>query len=178
MISDSAYILDILEQFFKDKEIKKKFQIIQNSNITGWEIWLQIEFAYFLNRLEGSPEWYRESSYEYDRRKEKIKLRLKPDFLIRKKGWKLDQYIALEFKQDMKPVSCLKKMLVDIDKCSKVKKSNDNIRSVWTLGIFYTENISEVEEKFSKVLAEHGGYKLEDLTINQINKTNYWFVLL
>lgn len=76
MISDSAYILDILEQFFKDKEIKKKFQIIQNSNITGWEIWLQIEFAYFLNGLEGSPEWYRESSYEYDRRKEKIKLRL------------------------------------------------------------------------------------------------------
>jgi hypothetical protein len=55
MISDSAYILDILEQFFKDKEIKKKFQIIQNSNITGWEIWLQIEFAYFLNGLEGSP---------------------------------------------------------------------------------------------------------------------------
>jgi uncharacterized membrane protein YqiK len=49
---------------------------------------------------------------------------------------------------------------------------------VWTLGIFYTENIGEVEEKFSKVLAEHGGYKLEDLTINQINKTNYWFVLL
>jgi hypothetical protein len=46
MISDSAYILDILEQFFKDKEIKKKFQIIQNSNITGWEIWLRIRIFF------------------------------------------------------------------------------------------------------------------------------------
>ncbi|MDR0235867.1 hypothetical protein [Acinetobacter sp.] len=178
MIRDSAYILDILENFFKDKEIKKKFQIIQSSNITGWEIWLQIEFAYFLNGLESSPEWYRESSYEYDRRKEKIKLKLKPDFLIRKKGWRLDEYMALEFKQDMKPVSCLKKMLVDLDKFSKVKKSNDNIRSVWTLGIFYTEDLGDVKAKFSKVLDEHGGYKLENLTIAQINKTNYWFVLL
>ena len=85
MTKDQEYILDIAAKFFKEKEIKKKFQIIQSSNITGWEIWLQIEFAYFLNGFDGQPEWYREFSYEYDRRKEKIKLKLKPDFLIRKK---------------------------------------------------------------------------------------------
>ena len=178
MTKDQEYILDIAAKFFKEKEIKKKFQIIQSSNITGWEIWLQIEFAYFLNGFDDQPEWYREFSYEYDRRKEKIKLKLKPDFLIRKKGWKLDEYMALEFKQDVKPVSCLKKMLLDLDKYSKVRKSNDDIKSVWTLGIFYTEDIGSTEDKFSKVLEEHGCYKLSNLTIGQIDKTNYWFVLL
>ena len=178
MTKDQEYILDIAAKFFKEKEIKKKFQIIQSSNITGWEIWLQIEFAYFLNGFDDQPEWYREFSYEYDRRKEKIKLKLKPDFLIRKKGWKLNEYMALEFKQDVKPVSCLKKMLLDLDKYSKVRKSNDDIRSVWTLGIFYAEDIGSIEDKFSKVLEEHGCYTLADLTIGQIDKTNYWFALL
>lgn len=178
MSKDHEYILDVIAKFFKEKEIKKKFQIIQDSNITGWEIWLQIEFAYFLNGFDDQPEWYREFSYEYDRRKEKIKLKLKPDFLIRKKGWKLDEYMALEFKQDVKPVSCLKKMLLDLDKYTKVRKSNNNLRSIWTLGIFYAEDIDAVQDKFSKVLVDHGYYKLENLVIEQINKTNYWFVLL
>ncbi|WP_151803058.1 hypothetical protein [Acinetobacter guillouiae] len=178
MSRDFEYILDIAAKFFKEKEIKKKFQIIQSSNITGWEIWLQIEFAYFLSGIDSPPEWYRESSFEYDRRKERIKLKLKPDFLIRKKGWKLDEYMALEFKQDVKPVSCLKKMLSDLDKYSKVRKSNNNLRSIWTLGIFYAEDIDEVQDKFSKVLEEQGVYTLENLTITQIDKTNYWFVLL
>ncbi|MEJ5034777.1 hypothetical protein WH243_16295 [Acinetobacter sp. MYb177] len=178
MSKDHEYILDVVAKFFKEKEIKKKFQIIQDSNITGWEIWLQIEFAYFLNGFDDQPEWYREFSYEYDRRKEKIKLKLKPDFLIRKKGWKLDEYMALEFKQDVKPVSCLKKMLLDLDKYTKVRKSNNNLRSIWTLGIFYAEDIDAVQDKFSKVLVDHGYYKLENLVIEQINKTNYWFVLL
>lgn len=72
MSKDHEYILDVVAKFFKEKEIKKKFQIIQDSNITGWEIWLQIEFAYFLNGFDDQPEWYREFSYEYDRRKEKL----------------------------------------------------------------------------------------------------------
>ena len=69
-------------------------------------------------------------------------------------------------------------MLSDLDKYSKVRKSNNNLRSIWTLGIFYAEDIDEVQDKFSKVLEEQGVYTLENLTITQIDKTNYWFVLL
>ena len=69
-------------------------------------------------------------------------------------------------------------MLLDLDKYSKVRKSNDDIRSVWTLGIFYTEDIGSTEDKFSKVLEEHDCYKLSNLTIGQIDKTNYWFAIL
>lgn len=69
-------------------------------------------------------------------------------------------------------------MLLDLDKYTKVRKSNNNLRSIWTLGIFYAEDIDAVQDKFSKVLVDHGYYKLENLVIEQINKTNYWFVLL
>ncbi len=57
------------------------------------------------------------------------------DFLIRKSGAKLDQYIAIEIKQNKSAASCINGMMKDACKISLVKGSEDDIRTMWSLGI-------------------------------------------
>lgn len=45
---DLDFLLSISQPFFKQIHIKKTLVAIREENITGWEKWLQIEFATFL----------------------------------------------------------------------------------------------------------------------------------
>lgn len=179
MNRDYDYILQLITGFFRTKDTVKRFQLIEQNSISGWEIWLQIEFANYLSELEVKPEWYREQSYEYDKRKEKLKLKLKPDFLIRKAGWAKDQYMALEFKQDFRALTCFKKMLDDMKKFEKIKLSNSDLRSVWAVGVFHSENEENIEKSIAKYLESLGNpFVYENLTLEKIGESNYWFILL
>lgn len=57
------------------------------------------------------------------------------DFIIRKKGATREQYIALEIKQNSSVKSCIRDMMKDTHKVALVKGSQDDLRSMWTLGI-------------------------------------------
>ena len=72
---------------------------------------------------------------EYDYRKVKDRSLLRPDFIIRKKGWRLDSFIALEFKQHPDAGACINNMLSDVEKVSRARESEIDIRSMWALGI-------------------------------------------
>lgn len=57
------------------------------------------------------------------------------DFIIRKKGFKKDRYIVLEFKQNPAPKSCFSNMIKDVEKLLRAKSSSLDIRSFWVVGI-------------------------------------------
>ncbi len=61
---------------------------------------------------------------------------LRTDFLLRKKGWAQDSYIALEIKQNNDATSCVKKYDRRLrKKAPKIKRSELELRSFWTTGI-------------------------------------------
>ncbi len=83
--ADFDYISELLDAFFKQPALRKSFRIICEREITGWEIWFQIEFARFLAEHPAMPEWERERAFQFDYRRESVRSFLKPDFIIRKK---------------------------------------------------------------------------------------------
>lgn len=140
MKEDFSYLSLLIKEFFSSEHIIERLNLIyKDERISGWEIWLQIEFSHFLATHNSEPEWYRESPLKFDRRKEKEKSYFCPDFLIRKKGWTRESYVALEIKQHPIPASCIRNMRSDIDKVSKMRISELNIRTMWVLGIFKAE---------------------------------------
>ncbi|WP_430317761.1 hypothetical protein [Pseudomonas nitroreducens] len=153
---DFEYIRDLLDEFFKKRSIKAAFKIINQQEITGWEIWLQIEFARFLAEHASEPEWWRETPLKFDYRREKTGYFLKPDFIIRKKHWPLESYVALEIKQHQHAGNCVANMISDLEKVAKIRKSELNVRSLWALGIFCTEPDACIFELIETKLQSRG----------------------
>jgi hypothetical protein len=132
---DFEYLAELLEDFFRQRRVGRALSIIEDQDITGWEVWFQIEFANFLSQHDSLPEWWREWPVELDRRKEKASTFCRPDFIVRKKGWRKESYAALEVKQHPDAGACFSNMMRDITKISKVRVSALDIRSFWVLGI-------------------------------------------
>ncbi|SDZ05266.1 hypothetical protein [Nitrosomonas sp. Nm33] len=136
MKRDHDFVKSLIDEFFLSVKLHDYFNIFYgNKPITGWETWLQIEFAYFLSHHSSTPEWDREIRLEFDGRREREKINFRPDFILRKKGWATSSYAALEIKQDKNPIQCINKMIFDLDKVSKIRPSQLNMRSYWALGI-------------------------------------------
>ncbi|WP_155985239.1 MULTISPECIES: hypothetical protein [unclassified Thioalkalivibrio] len=135
MNTDLKYIAELVDAFFRQRRVARSFQIIEQQEISGWEVWFQIEFANFLVQHESEPEWWREWPVAFDGRKEKRRTFCRADFLVRKKGWRTGSYAALEVKQHPEAKECFSSMIKDIDKISKVKASEVDLRSFWVLGI-------------------------------------------
>lgn len=137
---DFEHLSELLAMFFGRREIQDKLNIIAEREITGWEVWLQIEFSSMLSSTE--HEWWREQKLEYDYRQNKERLHFRPDFLLRKKGWTTGYYLALEFKQNNSATACVKNMIADIKKVGQMRKSQENLRSVWAVGITRQSDIT------------------------------------
>ena len=153
-VSDFQYISELVESFFSQAHIQRALNLIYEQEISGWEIWWQIEFANFLSMHKTEPEWYREEAIDFDMRMEKGKSFARADFVIRKKGCKQDAYIALELKQHPVYSNCIRNMMKDIIKFEKLKKSHLEIRSFWVLGVFNREKKQYVKEFVSARLEE------------------------
>lgn len=160
MQQDFNYISGLICEFLSDIHIINRFKVIQEKRISGWEIWLHIELAHFLSLHESRPEYHREIALAFDRRKEKKRAQLRPDFLIRKKGWRTESYAALEIKQHPNPNTCISSMYKDIQKLSKMKESAIQMRSFWCLGLF------EARPEYN--LIELAMTNLSDLNTSQI----------
>lgn len=132
---DFDFIATLIAEFFQQKHIKKRLKLIKSKPITGWEIWLQVEFSVFLDAQLDVAYWKREFQYSIDKRKARHRDFMAIDFIIRKKGATREQYIALEIKQNSSVRSCIRGMMKDTHKVALVKGSQDDLRSMWTLGI-------------------------------------------
>ncbi len=130
---DFQHLNTLLNTFFSQKNIQQKLNIIHDYEITGWEIWLQVEFANMLSNTDHL--YWREQALEFDYRQNKGKYYFRPDFLLRKKGWAQERYMAIEFKQNPNPTACVKNMAGDLKKIGQMRKSELDLRSVWAVGI-------------------------------------------
>ncbi len=178
MQRDFDFLKGLIADFFAKTNLQRGLQIINEQGITGWEVWLQVEFAYFLSQHEAEAEWWRETIIAFDGRKESEKMYFKPDFLLRKKGWRKESYAALEMKQHPDAASCINNLLKDIVKVSKIKKSELDLRTYWALGVFLRDNKSELKDKlFEKALI--AGVEIHEsmLDIKYIKNTNYAYII-
>ncbi|WP_226100540.1 hypothetical protein [Dickeya oryzae] len=50
-------------------------------------------------------------------------------------GWVQERYMAIEFKQNPNPTTCVKNMASDLKKIGQMRKSELDLRSVWAVGI-------------------------------------------
>lgn len=146
MSQDFDYVAELAEGFFRQRRVGRSLQLIEECKMTGWEAWFQVEFALFLSQHESQPEWWREWSVDYDHRMEKEGNFCRPDFIIRKKGWRKESYAALELKQHPDAGTCFSNMMKDVQKISKVKASSLDIRSFWVLGIHKRRTKGELRE--------------------------------
>ena len=63
---DFDHLSTLAHHFFEREDIRQKLNIIDQYNISGWEVWMQIEFANLL--ASTGHEWWREQTLACDLR--------------------------------------------------------------------------------------------------------------
>lgn len=156
MKQDFKFITELADQFFSRKHIRDRLKHIEYNEITGWEIWFQIEFSVFIDSHFEVAEWWREYPYSIDRRSARHRKNMIIDFVFRKKRAALDQYIALEIKQNQVMSSCIRGMVEDVCKVWLVRNSENDLRSMWCLGIHTSASKEETYMCIEKYADEFG----------------------
>ena len=105
---------------------------------------------------------------------------VRPDFVLRKKGWAKDRFLALEIKLHPLAKSCVHNMMADFKKLSKMKVSALDVRSFWGLGLFLTPHDQEPLDKIIDSKAEEWGVNVtsSDAEFATIKGTRYSYVLM
>lgn len=174
---DLKFVNSLATQFFKSKHLRQTLVAINEDSITGWEKWLQIEFATFLRQHESVKAWGRESQYKLDGRVAKVRKTCAVDFIIHQRA--KHSHVALEIKQIRSPARCIGGMLKDIKKLYRIRKSEYDIRSVWCLGIHNEisprEALREVNYYSSKLGIE---INTSHVVSEKIGRTGFSFTLL
>lgn len=155
MDQDFEYIAQLVAEFFSQVRTRRSLSLIAEQEMTGWEVWLQIEFSYFLTNHDTQPEWWREEMLDYDKKLEDKKRFLRPDFIIRKKGWKRDSYVAIEFKQHVNAANCIANMQKDMHRVERMDHSNFSLRSYWVLGVYHRLPKPEIRSLIISALQAH-----------------------
>ena len=145
-MDDYEFILLLLNNFFGQRKIKKSLTLISEKGVSGWEVWLQIEFATFLAaNYDNEIEWHREFKARVDGRTLWGRKMLAADFVLRRKGYKKDEYIVLEFKQNASARKCFSEMIKDIAKINSARRSDMGIRNFWVVGLHPKNDLSKSE---------------------------------
>jgi len=152
-----------LAEFLSDKDdrISPVLNTISDCKITGWEKWLQIEFAHFINnkyqKEEGSLRWSREYKYKSDGAKEIVI----PDFAV---SFDNDKSLFLvETKISNKTSTIQLEIGKDIEKYKNINSllwdgNEYEINGIYFIGITTsTNNNSEFEESLSTAKLEISG---------------------
>ncbi|QYK07880.1 hypothetical protein [Shewanella mangrovisoli] len=176
--NDFQFINELAVNFFGQKHIIERLKLIETNKLTGWEVWLQVEFAMFLETQLLVDEWFREFQYSMDKRISKNQKFMAIDFLIRKRHARLEQFIALEIKQNLSAASCIAGMMKDVCKISQVKRSEDDIRTMWSLGVHPFLPHIQLEALVNQY-AKNYGVKLVSgcISTTPISKTKFAFTV-
>ncbi|MBR7745911.1 hypothetical protein [Undibacterium baiyunense] len=177
MKRDFEFLTYLVADFFSRKSVRDTLSTISYFEISGWEKWVQIEFAKFCMDHEEISDWGRELRYELDKRMSNGKSSCSIDFLIRQK--RKQSPIGIEIKQHPSPNGCVKAMLKDIAKVQQIKYSQDDLRGIWCIGIHAAESAAEV----SRLVTYHADRL--DININpqfvfskEIGKTGFSVTVL
>lgn len=175
---DFEFLSNLFDKFFTQKIIRDRLNLIEKTNITGWEVWLQIELSFFLNKQENVMEWVREIPCSTDKRVEKLKDKGIIDFWLKERNKSTETMIAIELKQAKSAKSCITAMMKDLNKFHSLKPSEHNcIRTFWCVGVHHAVE----EETCLKIINEHRmGYEFNQnhLLSRQIKRTNFSFTIL
>ncbi len=169
---DFKFLCGLFDKFFSQAKIKKQLNIIDETNITGWEVWFQVELALFLNECDNVPIWMREVPCMTDKRRNKIKNKGIIDFYLREKNKSTNKMIALELKQIKSIKSCITAMNKDIDKFNSLKqKERVFVRSFWCVGIHQSigEQINDIRNSYE--------FKQPHLLSKEIKKTKFSYTI-
>lgn len=139
---DFQFMHILATSFFQRAHIKKTLKAVDASAMSGWEKWLQIELAAFIQDQPNIKAWWRESSYELDQRVVASRKKCAVDFLIHQK-WK-QSHMALELKQVNSASACVQGMLRDKRKIQSIKAGKYDIRSAWCIGVHRVCDQAEV----------------------------------
>jgi len=133
---DFEFLSNLFDNFFTQKSIRDRLNLIEDKKITGWEIWLQVELAFFLDEQKDVMEWIREVPCSMDKRIEKLKAKGIIDFWLRERNKSTEKMIAIELKQCKSAKSCITAMMKDINKFHSLKPiEHSYIRSFWCIGV-------------------------------------------
>lgn len=174
---DLEFLTDLATEFFAQRTIRKTLQVIGAQNISGWEKWIQVEFAAFIHDHDNVKAWSREAPYASDKRIEKARSRCAVDFIIHQKY--KQSHLALEIKQVRSVSRCTRAMVEDITKMLKIRRSEFDIRSVWCLGVHQDATASEVLREL-KYHADELRFPLSASLVatRRIGRTGYAFSLV
>ena len=142
---DLEFITTLAEGFFAQRAMRRTLRVISDQQISGWEKWLQVEFAAYIHDHEDIKAWSRETPYLTDRRIERARERCAVDFIIHQKH--KQSHLALELKQVNSVGRCAKAMVGDILKMLTIRQSQFDIRGVWCLGVHTRAPETEVVRK-------------------------------
>jgi hypothetical protein len=147
--ADFDFTWEVLTDFFKQKGIQRALAAIEESGVTGWEKWWQIELALYLWDHEDVAEWNMEERFYTDLRRNVEKDSIAVDLSFRRKRCAKDAWIFLELKQDADWKRCIENMLRDAKKVfSAQSRSHEGaaVRSFFVAGIYPSETKSEVHD--------------------------------
>jgi hypothetical protein len=174
---DLEFLTDLASEFFGQRTIRRTLQVINEQSISGWEKWLQVEFAAFIHDHENVKAWSREMPYPTDQRIEKARNRCAVDFIIHQKY--KQSHLALEIKQVKSVSRCARAMVEDIKKMLSIRRSEFDIRSVWCLGVHQAATEAEVLREL-KYHADELSFDLSEKLVStrKIGQTGYSFSLI
>ena len=175
---DFEFVCSLFDKFFSQKMIKDRLNLINEKNITGWEVWLQIELAFFLDDQKNVMEWVREVPCSTDQRIEKLKAKGIIDFWLRERNKSTEIMIAIELKQHKSAKSCITAMIKDLNKFHSLKPSEHScIRTFWCVGIH--ANVKE-NTCMEYINANKEGYEFNPnhLLSREIKGTDFSFTIL
>ena len=177
MKNDFDFIVSLMDGFVKQTSIQQRLNTIEEHTITGWEIWFQIEFASYLSKSFEVAEWYREEEFSIDKRKNKNENKMAMDFLVRKKKFSKNTFIALELKQNSSIETCITNMFKDVKKVLNMKKSEDYLRSYWNIGIHPKESKKIIKNKILRKEEKSSFSLSEYIEIRFIPNTNFAYTI-
>ncbi|MBW1737837.1 MAG: hypothetical protein JRJ69_09855 [Deltaproteobacteria bacterium] len=173
---DFEFLKGLACAFFGKRSIIKTLTIIDEQEISGWEKWMQIEFAKFCNGNNNITDWCREERYKLDKRTSKKRSVCSIDFSLRQKY--KQTWIALELKQRNRASSCIKSMLKDVVKISKIKNSENDIRTIWCIGVHKSEDEKKIQGYIAKYEIEFDlEIKRSHVYTKKIGRSAYSFTL-
>ncbi|MCA1977996.1 MAG: hypothetical protein LDL19_02040 [Thiobacillus sp.] len=177
MKKDFEFLSGLVNEFFARKAIKDSLSVISKSGMTGWEKWLQIEFAKFCDAHDDVAEWYREQRYELDKRLSKDKAICAVDFWIRQKY--KQSPLGVEIKQHPSASGCIKSMVGDVAKIHQIKYSQDDLRGIWCIGVHGEKPVDAVKRLVVYHADERGiGIDTSLVFTKQIGRTGFSVTLL
>ena len=174
---DLEFVTSLAEGFFAQRAMRRTLRVISEQEISGWEKWLQVEFAAYIHDHEEVKAWGRETPYLTDRRIERAREKCAVDFIIHQKY--KQSHLALEFKQINSVGRCARAMVGDILKMLTIRQSQFDIRSVWCLGVHPRAPEEEVVRKL-RYHADALGLDLDPslVTSRAIGQSGYSFSIV